>query len=438
MTIKQNIKNGLLTAAGLPRKADNQPAQYADRAKRYFADETKAFVQEYAQYSSDFFVGEAQGLLPDAPQEWVKVRMRMADVVRPSAVVTRRYDDYKYILLEPAYYDYVRPGTKFKAMGCYWLMINPRNISVYGAGGIVRRCNAVWNYLDYYGNVQSEPMVVENFMANANDSDSQESVMITKGYYNVAMQYNEVTAQLDTNSRMILGSGAYYLTGYGDFLQEFTGDYSSVRLLEFSLRYEEPNYTIDDMVNHVAGGKLFSWNIAVNGKPTVAVGDSVTLTASSMRNGSTVVSTEENPVSYVWSSSDESIATVDDFGQVLGVSEGDATIYCQLAQNPEKTAEFSLSVASPEASYIAFADAATDELNAYSSMTVSAAYYENGVQQSDTLAWDFSGAEQGSYTAEVDGNSVLIKCWGGSVKPLTITASFGEYSESITLNLLGM
>ena len=42
------------------------------------------------------------------------------------------------------------------------------------------------------------------------------------------------------------GTGAYKVTGYSDFHTEFTGDYGSLRLLYFTIRYEEPNYSIDD------------------------------------------------------------------------------------------------------------------------------------------------------------------------------------------------
>lgn len=166
----------------------------------------------------------------------------------------------------------MRQGTKINTMGCTWLVTNPSNLSNTVGNGIAQRCNAVWNYLDYYGNVMSEPIVVENLRAHASTPDDQQSALITKGYFVLVMQYNEATAQLDTNSRIILGTAAYVITGYSDFSQEFTGDYSTIRLLSFDARYEEPNYVIDDMENHVAGGKTFSWEIGISGPPSLKVG----------------------------------------------------------------------------------------------------------------------------------------------------------------------
>lgn len=257
MSVNTHLKNAALMGGGVAPVRTNSPSQYANRQKQYFDSETRHFNFLKARYSSDFMDAEVQGLDEGDPTAWGTYRIRFADVVRASSAIQRNFDDYKQYLFESKKIDYVRPGTKILTMGNTWLVTNPNNISGASGTGICRRCNTVWNYYDADGNLCSEPMVVENDRANANDSDAQQSLLITKGYFNVICQYNEATRQIDTNTRMILGTAAYRVTGYSDFDMEFTGDYDSVRLLYFTVRYEEPNETIDDMESHVASGKAW-------------------------------------------------------------------------------------------------------------------------------------------------------------------------------------
>lgn len=262
--MEQSMKNAALTSGGLVFRPKNTPQQYGSRQHQYMDAETRSFTQTYAKYASDFFEANVQGLDPSDPYGWLTARLRMADVVRPSAAIQRHFDDYKIVLFESSYIEYLRPGTKIETMGSTWIVVNPINVSGSSGSGLARRCNAVWNYYDENGALQSEPLIVENERANANDSDSQQSQLITKGYFNVICQYNDATRQIDTNTRMILGTGAYRVTGYSDFEQEFTGDYDSLRLLYFVVRYEEPNAAIDDMENHVAGGlEAESWEVTL-------------------------------------------------------------------------------------------------------------------------------------------------------------------------------
>lgn len=440
-SIQQSIRNGMLANGAFSVYFNpNLPGQYKDRQFPYFNDNSALFRQKKLQYASDFIAAEAQGLFPDAPTEWTPCRIRMADVVNPSSAIQRDFDDYKMIIMESPQIEYVPHGTKFKAMGSYWLMWNPINISASDGSGVVRRCKAVWNHLDYYGNVLSEPFVVESERASANDADYNREVEgVTKGYFNVFMQYNEQTAQLGENSRMILGRGAYRITGYSDFFTEFTGDYSTVRVLRFTIRYEEPKDRIDDMVNHVAGGLEFNWRIRITGTPTVGVGASTKLTAGSVRNGSDVVSTEEYPITYLWESSDESVCSVDEGGNITGIAPGNAVITAKLAQNPEISQSVTVTVAEATGTTeVRFTSTLPEKMSAYQTLTVSAAQFRDGAETGETVEFDLSGAKKSSYTAIFGENSVEITCWGGSVTPLTVTASCGEDSVSSVIGLVGI
>ena len=438
MSINKSLKNAMLTGNGLVAWGNNAPGQYNDRQHQYFSAETRTFTQQMARYSSDYVQARVQGLDPQNPYSWQERTIRMADIVKPTAAIQRDFDDYKMILFADRDIEYIMQGAKIEAMGSTWIVYNPLNTSGSDGAAVVRRCNAVWNFLDYYGNVVSEPILVENSRANANDSDTQQSLMIAKGYFNVLCQYNDHTRQIDTNTRMILGTAAYRVTGYSDFDMEFTGDYSTVRMLQFSIRFEEANFAIDDMEKHVAGGKAFSWGITVNAPDKLRVGATAQCTAESVRNGQNVVSSGENPISYYYTSSDKSVLTVTNDGLITAVAEGPATVTATLSQNPAYSAAMEITVTETEDG-VAFTSTIPQTLGAFESATITAAYFLDGEEQADPLTWYVGGADDTaySYAVSTDGKSVSIDCFGYSTEPLIVTAAYNGDSAAASIELEG-
>ena len=403
MSINKSLKNAMLTGNGLVAWGNNAPGQYNDRQHQYFSAETRTFTQQMARYSSDYVQARVQGLDPQNPYSWQERTIRMADIVKPTAAIQRDFDDYKMILFADRDIEYIMQGAKIEAMGSTWIVYNPLNISGSDGAAVVRRCNAVWNFFDFYGNVISEPILVENTRANANDSDTQNSMSIAKGYFNVLCQYNDHTRQIDTNTRMILGTAAYRVTGYSDFDMEYTGDYGSVRMLQYSIRFEEANFTIDDMEKHVAGGKAFSWGITVNAPDKL-----------------------------------RSVLTVTNDGLITAVAEGTATITATLTQNPAYSAAMELTVTETEDG-VAFTSTIPQTLGAFESATITAAYFLDGEEQDDPLTWYVGGADETaySYAVSTDGKSVSIDCFGYSTAPLIVTAAIGADSATASIALEG-
>lgn len=439
MPISDNIKNGLIASGRLKTAIRNAPAQYGDRQRQYLGDPSTEFVHQYAKYATDFFTARVQGLNPDAPYEWETTYIRMADIAPETASTLRKQDDYKNIMFADESIEYVQEGTKIEAMGSIWLVTNPQNISNAIGGGVIQRCRSTWNHLDWYGNLLQEPLCVEKAILTANDSDMQEYALITKGYVNITCQRNEYTKNLNTNSRMILGSSAFRITGFGDYAQEFTGNYDSVRLLEFTARYEPPNEEIDDMENHVAGGKKFSWEIRISGNPVIKNGSTGQLKAVSLRMGEKVEEDLDHQVSYLWESSDTSVADVGMDGTVYGISEGTCAVTCTLEQNRSISETYEITVVPAESgNEVAFLGNIPDKIRPYESVTIEAAYFENGEERLDKITFAYSGADTMSYTATEAGNSTQITCWSASDVPLVVTASFGEYLASVEIGLEGI
>lgn len=434
--LTQRVKNAQVMNGGMNRPSLNTPSQYQSRKYQYFADESAAFIQQYAKYSSDFFEAQVQGLSTENFYEWQTQNIRMADVVRLSASATKEADDFKLILFESERVDYFPAGAKVETMGSTWICINPQNMSGVSSTSIIRRCNATWNHLDFYGNVLKEPIIIQKSNALANDNDEQPLVLITKGYFDVIAQYNPQTAQLGQNSRLILGSSAYAITGFTDFFEEFTGDTESVHLVRFSVRYQETNET-DDLQNRVAGGKTFRWEISVSGRPVLGAGDSAQFTAVSMRNGEAVSSSAENPVSYLWTSSNEDVATVNADGMVTAINEGSCTITAALEQNDKIYTEYQVEVTGT-GKHLEFLPTPPEIMRPYENVTLEATVFENGQPTDEKITWVFEGASSDSFTAKIMGNKATISCWSGSVKPLKIMASNGELSVSANVKLEGI
>lgn len=435
MAINDSVKNALICGGGFNGVKTNVPKQYNGKQTEYFGVATETHVAEYAKYSSDFVKAEYEYARENGESKWHTVYIRMANARRPSASDTYRMDDYKNVLFADRPLEYVPLGAKIRAMGSVWLVINPDNLSSVGASAIVQKCNAEYRYLDYYGNVKKEPIAVDRGLAMASALDIQTFGNINKGYFNMKCQYNEATAQIDTNTRVILGSSAYRVTGYSDFNREFTGDESSVRLLEYSIRADEIQPESDDMVKGVANGKTFEWDIYITGAPIIKVGQTAQFSAASVRENETVESSEEYPIDYLWESSDESVARVDADGNVTGVSEGTCLIRATLKQNESIKQEFEIEVEGVNANpHVEFVTTVPAAIKQYGSAVIGAAYFVNGAKTADTVSFTLSGAEKNCYTLETAGNSIVISVFKASDTPLEITASCN--GESVTANIV--
>ena len=437
------IKNAQIAGMRIARIKTNTPSRYSDRQYQYYADENRWYTERMAKYSTDYVVAEAQGLNPENPFEYTTVHMRIANIIRAASAISFTYDNFKMIEIAERQYSYIRKGSKVKTMGNTWLVINPDNMSGVQGKCVIQRCDAVWNHLDYYGNILSEPICVDRLDMRGVDPDAQRATMINTGYFQFKMQYNESTAQLGNNSRLLVGGDGFRIAGHADFHREYTDDQNSIQMLVFRAMFEEPNFAIDDMENSVAGGKTFAWNIEISGKPTLTAGGRTALQARSFRTAeektAEVFSTQEHPIQYLWESSDESIATVDGDGVVTAIDEGDVTITCTLAQNQDKHEEFHIAVAGNQADpHISFESTVPESLGMFKTTTISAVYYENGQPTGETVTFDYSGADPHTYTTTQSGNSAEIKCWSGSVEPLTITASYGQYSNAVSIYLEGI
>lgn len=431
------IKNLIFCNDG-SKVVQNTPSQYATRQKQYLSKRTEKFANKRAYLATDYCQAEVQGLTENF-YDFTATNIRLADILSPSASSTKRQDDYKELLLIDDRFDYLPIGAKINTMGSTWLVVNPSNLSKALTTSVVARCNATYNSYDYYGNVVTEPIVVEKYAMAGNDNEHPINIVLMDGYFNITCQLNQNTQKLGINKRIILGTKPYHITGFTDFIQEFTGDRESVHLITFTARIDEPT-TNDDMVNWIADGNSYKVSAELNGLTDLIAGTQTKLTPSFLINGIEVESTAEYPLTWHYHSSDNQIASVSQNGVVTSKAEGTVQITATLAQNPLVMATLELVVTEQLAEpYIAFDGFTADYISQYDSATFTATYFENNLATNYPLKWSFSGPTKSDYNAVVseDGKSVTIECLSASEKPLTIKASYNGYTSKIKINLVG-
>lgn len=432
------IKNSI-NYSELRRSFDtNSPSQYANQQRQYMADVSRQFIAQRAYLSSDYVVAEVQGIT-DNFYEFVTTKIRLSDIISPSISISRKTDDFKEILFADPKIAYIPVGAKINTMGSTWLVINPSNIASAQTSAVIVRCNTSYNSYNQYGALVTEPIYVEKSSMLGNDDFTKQNLVLIDGYFNVICQLNENTKKLGHNQRIMLGTMPYHITGFTDFMQEFSGDRESVHLLSFTARLEEATQNDDTEDDFVANGESQEYSVSMIGAvDRMAVAESVQLSAALLQGSDEILPSTENPITWIWISSDNSVVSVDSSGLLTALKEGNASVSVSLAQNEAIKASIDVSVTvgvnEPYVKFTTFSDASISQ---YDSEIYTAAYFENGEETSEPIIWTFSGASDVDYTADVDGNTVMITCDSASDIPLILTASCNGYSASVSIALEG-
>ncbi len=437
---KSAIKNIALFAntSPSPMPGVGGPNKYTGKQFEYFEEPTSAYVWEYAQYASNYFKATVQGVIPGTFETERGAYIRSMDIVEQTTGA-KMPNDYQTIYFQDARIKGLYTGAKVKYAGNTWLAISPFNIADPMMQAVIRRCNAVWKHLDYYGNVLSEPFVFHDGRASATANEYLDWSVIPNWYQKCVMQLNDNTKELAYNRRIVLGSSVVEVRGLVDFVTDFSGDTTEGNLepepshvMFFDVQYQQPT-EIDDMERGIADGKAFSWVIKPSLANAVQIGTSQTISVTSLRNNE-APDTETYPVSYLFSSSDESVATVDANGVVTGVGEGTATITVTLEQNPDITAEAEIVVsAEDQAAEFNFSPELPAKLKQLQKYSGVVSVWKNGVQVDTPISVSAVGATQ-SASVSFDGtnNSLLIESWEAASLPLSIVFTAEEYALTYT------
>lgn len=398
------------------------------RYPQLYAWETERFYAMQAPYSTDYFKGECQGLDESDFYAYTSCGIRLSDILNPSTGEAY-IEDYKLATWAcPARAD-IPLGAKVNIGDNVYLVANPANQSSVLTSAVLRRCNAVYHFLDYYGNVLEEPFVWSRNSAQAVQNQYQDNMVLMAGHQKCLMQLNENTKKVHHNTRMILGRQCYQITGMVDFLREYTTDAKSIHLMAFDLHQVEPDAN-DDIENQVSGGEPFTWEILINGPTKMAVSSQYTFSASSLRNGQP----PEQPVSYLWECDGEA-GKIDQNGNFTALQQGSCTISCILKQNQNIRSQ--ITVAVDTASSVVLLGQLPRGLEQLEHATIQAAVYQGGQPTQEVVEWRLAGPQKTAYGADVNENTLTITCYMPDPVPLRITALYGNMQESVEILLEG-
>lgn len=431
--MQKNVDTALLLGRPFgPRYTSNNPYN-GDTQEQYFARRTKMFNAERLKWASNVVTAQVQGLNYNDFSAYTQISIRTANLIDPTTGKNLGSDWQRMIAMDMNI-DFLPRGAKVAFNGNVWLVVNPMNVQSVTGTSVIRRCNAVWNYLDEYGNVRSEPFCFGQGAEDlATTNNIQEQMTLMNGYQHCAMQINQATSALHHNYRMILGTQAYSVRGLQDFVLEFSQDPNSSHIQFFDLQVTEPLES-DDMARKIASGLAFEWTVTVSGEPQMQEGTQQTLLAQSTQNGKPVTL----ETSYSWITSSAEVATVDASGTVSAVAPGQCVITAALQQNPILTASFALEVTqAATGAALIWTQMPPQTLGAFETATVAAAFTENGQPTQDAVTWTFEGPDARSYTATANGNEAVIQCWQGDPVALSVTAACGGMTLSAQIALFG-
>lgn len=405
--------------------------------KQYFTHPTQANAVDVGDLADNVFNTACQGV--DTSKDWyeytpIQIRSTFAS---SSATGELQPDDWQRIyIIHPAGLTYIPIGSYMQYANNWWIVYKPNNMGLGIGQAVVRRCNAVINVLDYYGNVISIPMSYAKMGTLGNASHATENSITAKNYISCVCQYNEQSKAFRENTRLLLGNMSYAMRGVNNFTREFTDNAESVHIITFTIELTEP-LPQDDFERGVADGLAFKWQLAVTAEEGMNAGATQTIAVKSIRNGENVASTAEKPISYTFASSDENVLTVDGNGLVTAVGEGTASVTVTLAQNPGITRSVEIAVgAGGNAAYTAFTSTPVTAMHALETAEISAAWFKNGAATEEAVIFGFSGADEAAYAAEISGNTVMLTCYGLADTPLKVTAAHGESTAEMSIELL--
>lgn len=409
--------------------------------KETYRDNFQRMVDEKFYNSSDWYTVQEETVYGSGIYQDLDVRI--------NNVVTGRTgmpqgDDYKVFMFKNIEHS-VTLGYMYIFENNYWIVINLTKIGSLATTATVRRCNNVLRWINSDGSYYEQPCVIDyGIKENRDYSTAGSKVVSPSGLLKVTTQLNDKTNTIRPNRRFLFGNignwTGYRVMGGGienyNNLATFSNDLTGYMILTMNADYI--NADEDDLVNGVAelDQNLYSITLSDSIVSGNALG-SYQLYAEAQLNGQTVDRT------FSWSSSDETIATVDSNGLVSFISDGTCVITCYLKDNQSVYDTCDITVTSlPVSEYQVVISPLKNYVLESSTETFNVTLYMNNVPQPDTFVFNLSSGTipSNNYVFTViDGNNFSIEnVEKFLLDVLTIECVSGIHSKSFEINLRGL
>lgn len=370
----------------------------------------------------------------------------VARVNRAISVYTGRNlgDDWRILIFKDKKHP-ITIGKKYYFDNNWWLTYNSDTYKNFAASCIVKRCNNVLRWLDLHGNYYEEPAIFDLLIARARDQMSADDLINVQGYINVYTQLNSATEKIRENQRFLVGRKnnrmAYKVFGGGvrNFINNETMFDDSSAMLLLTMGSSHINFATDDMERGLANA--FQLDHKINNIPI-----SLNMAPSRTFQLSPTVYRDSSPVygaGVLYSSSDESVATVTADGLITAVADGNCSIRVQYKNNLDVDGFTNINVSSAHTDYSIIITPTPSYVIEGRVETYTCTLYEGGVPTANPFVFSISDettVPKANYEFKVlDENSFSVKCVKRSVyDELVINCVSGTHTAQARIVLRGM
>ncbi|MBE0339538.1 Ig-like domain-containing protein [Paenibacillus sp. 23TSA30-6] len=285
--------------------------------------------------------------------------------------------------------------------------------------GRIRKCNQ-WLALNWNGQVKWFDSVVE---ARTFSTETGKVISMPEGNILVSLQDNADTRNIALSQRFYMTHQPFKIVGINHTLNG---------IIQLSCTLDSINTAYDDVEHNIADRwkyeitHTYALHIHQGTITHVLLNETIPLNVTATDNGNEVT----NPaITYV--SSDPSMVSVDQQGQVMGIALGQASITAKLTYHPTVLSTIEMRVVETGTHIYSIAITGNPMLKTGQSSSYVSHIYDHGVEVFDqSVEWslrnqDDSTPTKGSITAST-GNSVAVKAGsssGSSNKALILTAT---------------
>ena len=347
--------------------------------------------------------------------EFESVEVWINKAIGNTTTFMKNGEDYRQLIFRDIQHQ-IQRGIYFKFEDNWWIsdFTNPSQGLVADVN--VRRCNNALRIIDpENGSIFSAPCVVD-YDATSPSIQVSSSIITPNNHLSVYVQANDDTIRLfKLNTRFLIGGRAFKLFAFQNALLQSVND-PMPTILYLDL-YLDELHAEDNQELGLAYNGDFLYTVEIeSANMSLVTGAIGKLFASVSLNG------EGIEKSIVWSSSDETVVTINQNGeyQVLGEAGQQAIINASLEGNDDVTDGIAIHVvAVEEVQPVIALSPVIDKIRQYQTIETEVYVAVNGMTfEPGTVTATGSNKY---FTVSVDGNNLILHCLNYSTEPQTFT-----------------
>lgn len=338
----------------------------------------------------------------------------------------KQSDDFKVFAFRDLQHKTTK-GLMYKYHDNDWITVNTSEIGSVSNDIVVRRCNNTMRWIDRSnGYINELPCVIE-YVLKSPQQLKDKDVVVANGHATIICQGNELTRNLEKNTRFIFNGEPYKFLAYQHHLGD-DGIESNLLYLELYLDMIEPD---DDTENNLANAKSYNYGINIETTVTEQLnGYNGQVYGSVSLNGETA----SNNIIY----KGNNFVQIDNSGAftLIGENGDTAKITAWIEGNEQISTYIEIQIVDSLATYkdILISPIYTD-VRIGDSVSFNVNLYIDGVLTEEDVIVTTSGAETDCYLLEQDKTHFTLSCIKFSPVPLKLSFTSSDIVKDIEIKL---